>query len=104
LPGHGGATNGAAENPHQGDADLNGGEKLVGRIGKSQGCSGGSIACLSHLLKAMATGRNDGDFSSRENTVRYDQHQDGQDLQRQGMDCPRKLAPIYSDSSSASAP
>jgi hypothetical protein len=77
----GGAAKGACEHPDQGDADLNGREKITGIGGHCQHGARRFIAFVGHLLQARFAGGDHGHFGHGEGAVDHDQQQEDNQFQ-----------------------
>ena len=91
LPDHPGERRGerrAAEcggdDADEGDADLHGREKGVGRLGELEGETGARVAGIGELAEFGFAGGDDGDLRHGKNTVGDKQGEDDGDLEEDG--------------------
>ena len=74
------AAQGAGEDSHKGDADLDGGKKFARGIGEGEGEAGSAIAFIGHALEARLSGGHHGDLRHGKEAVRQQKQQNENDL------------------------
>ena len=80
---HRGPADGTAKDANQGDADLNGREEIVRRLGQLQGQASRPTPLIDQLLQPYFSSCDDGDLRAGEDPVAENQQQDEENLKRQ---------------------